>query len=299
MRSQSTNNLKQIALGFHNYADSHDGGFPYMVDFGPGSPTGAMVQSIFFQVLPYVEQGNLYQSVPQPNTQAELYAAAKTTVKVFVSPADGSNPSGRNPQNPGVVITAGAAFVPPGYPTMYSSTDWATMSYAANGLLWQNSLRTSLTQFSDGMSNTILLAERAQSCGGVGNLWAMSDLPPEHPTFATTWQGAAIGNKISPALPLQTASGDTIAFTAQPILVLNGSTPGAPPAGANGRPIVPFQTAPRASECDPRVPQTPHTGGMLIALCDGSVRVAAPQMSQFTFWAACTPAGGEVLGDDW
>jgi hypothetical protein len=38
---------------------------------------------------------------------------------------------------------------------------------------------------------------------------------------------------------------------------------------------------------------------MLVALCDGSVRTVAPTVSQYTFWAACTPAGGEVLGSDW
>jgi hypothetical protein len=47
------------------------------------------------------------------------------------------------------------------------------------------------------------------------------------------------------------------------------------------------------------LPQTPHAGGMLVALGDGSVRSVAPSISQYTFWSAVTPAGGEVLGSDW
>jgi len=45
--------------------------------------------------------------------------------------------------------------------------------------------------------------------------------------------------------------------------------------------------------------QTPHRIGTLVALVAGSVRQIAPGISPTTFWAAVTPAGGEVLGSDW
>ena len=45
--------------------------------------------------------------------------------------------------------------------------------------------------------------------------------------------------------------------------------------------------------------QTPLRIGILVALVDGSVRQIAPGISPTTFWAAVTPAGGEVLGSDW
>ena len=62
----------------------------------------------------------------------------------------------------------------------------------------------------------------------------------------------------------------------------------------------PYQLAPRgAIPCDPRFPQTPHVGGMLAGLGDGSVRTVAPTISQWTFAAACTPAGQETLPSDW
>jgi prepilin-type N-terminal cleavage/methylation domain-containing protein/prepilin-type processing-associated H-X9-DG protein len=60
-----------------------------------------------------------------------------------------------------------------------------------------------------------------------------------------------------------------------------------------------FQTTPSQQECDPALAQTPHTGGINVALADGSVRNVSKKVSGQTFWYACTPAGGEVLGADW
>jgi hypothetical protein len=56
---------------------------------------------------------------------------------------------------------------------------------------------------------------------------------------------------------------------------------------------------PIGDECDWAIPQTPFPNGMSVALADGSVRTISPRVSPETFWAAVTPAGGEVLGNDW
>jgi hypothetical protein len=47
------------------------------------------------------------------------------------------------------------------------------------------------------------------------------------------------------------------------------------------------------------VATSPHTAGINAALGDGSVRFVAAGISGNTWWAACTPRGGEVLGNDW
>ena len=60
-----------------------------------------------------------------------------------------------------------------------------------------------------------------------------------------------------------------------------------------------FQVMPSLADCNPRVAQTPHANGMLVALADGSVRTLAPGISPATYWGAVTPNGGEVLGNDW
>jgi hypothetical protein len=38
---------------------------------------------------------------------------------------------------------------------------------------------------------------------------------------------------------------------------------------------------------------------MQVGLADGSVRTLSQGMSAATWWAGCTPSGGEVLGSDW
>jgi prepilin-type processing-associated H-X9-DG protein len=61
----------------------------------------------------------------------------------------------------------------------------------------------------------------------------------------------------------------------------------------------PPQFQPRAADCNPARAQTPFSGGINVALADGSVRPVASQISGATWWAACTPNGDEVLGSDW
>jgi prepilin-type N-terminal cleavage/methylation domain-containing protein len=58
-----------------------------------------------------------------------------------------------------------------------------------------------------------------------------------------------------------------------------------------------FQVAPSIAACNPALPQTPHSGGMLVALMDGSVRQLSPTISPTTFWGAVTPNGREALND--
>jgi type II secretory pathway pseudopilin PulG len=62
---------------------------------------------------------------------------------------------------------------------------------------------------------------------------------------------------------------------------------------STGRP----QIKPEPKACDPSVPQSPHSVSQ-VGMADGSVRALSPQISLQTWWAACTPAGGEVLGSD-
>jgi prepilin-type N-terminal cleavage/methylation domain-containing protein len=63
--------------------------------------------------------------------------------------------------------------------------------------------------------------------------------------------------------------------------------------------IAKFQVQPSQVECNPALPQTAHSGGIQAALADGSVRVVSRDITAQTWYFACTPAGGEVLGSDW
>src|SRR3977135_1608701 len=56
--SKCQNNLKQIALGLHNYHDAN-GKLPYGVDQG----SGKNYMSFLVNILPYMEQQNIYNAL--------------------------------------------------------------------------------------------------------------------------------------------------------------------------------------------------------------------------------------------
>ena len=142
----------------------------------------------------------------------------------------------------------------------------------------------------DGTSNTVLFGERYQVCGVTPMLWGAGSYGSATPSFAF----------LSPSENYQTGlfAPDT-PLRLDEIGRVYGKVGENYPAPGLETKAVPFQVQPRAGDCDSSLPQTAHSGGMTVALGDGSVRTVGRGVSQWTFWAACTPAGGEVLGNDW
>jgi hypothetical protein len=60
-----------------------------------------------------------------------------------------------------------------------------------------------------------------------------------------------------------------------------------------------FQVAPPRDSASVFLPQALTPDGINVGLGDGSVRNLSPRISSETFYAACTPNGNEVLGNDW
>jgi prepilin-type N-terminal cleavage/methylation domain-containing protein len=244
LRLQSQNNLKQIILATHNYADSNSGHLPFLLGHGG--------DSLFFNLLPYIEHGNYYVEV-----KGGLRSnSSDFTVSQYISPAD---------------------------PTMISDSG-GLASYAANAQVFKG-IPHLPRSFRDGTSNTIAFAEHyAFNCQTMQFNWHYG-IPPQfdHDLHRATF--ADFDPTISPYDPNQ----DDV----YPV------TTGNPPTSVGSLANLTFQTRPRIADCDPRLPQTPHSGGMLVALADGSVRVLGSDMSAATFWAAVTPSGGEQLGEDW
>lgn len=171
------------------------------------------------------------------------------------------------------------AYIDPADPTL-PMPPTGVSSYAANALVFAP--RTRLVNLTDGMSNTIAYADHyANACGGVEFMWL------ENESWAVD----------PPALGVQLVRRAT--FADQMMGDVYPVTAGNPVDSHASVPGLTFQVRPNLKECDPRLAQTPHTGGLLVALCDGSVRSLAPGMAETTYWAAVTPAGGEVLGSDW
>jgi hypothetical protein len=128
------------------------------------------------------------------------------------------------------------------------------------------------TSFRDGQSNTIILTEHyALNCNNTQFFWIVTSSPR---TFR-------IENVDYTARRSSFADvGDVV------------PNPTAPPT-------LTFQIRPRIADCNPRIPQSPFSGGLLAGMGDGSVKFVSPGVSSATFWGAVTPAGGETLGSDW
>jgi prepilin-type N-terminal cleavage/methylation domain-containing protein len=289
-RIQCSNNLKQIGLALHNYNDTN-GRLPSLVDVGPGSPTGAHLQSLFYLLLPHIEQDNVCRLYDRNDpTTSYTFSVASKFIKVYLCPSDPK--TGDNTPEGGFWWNAPNPLPPPF--KNYFTGSWAFSNYAANGLVFGRNNARLASSFTDGMSNTMVMAERFQFC----------DSSWENANYYTNWAWGTYGdNNGSVAAFGFIGPGSWITGMVAPVLPLPAN-PNAPiplrlnnPSGPILTKPVAFQVRPR--QCDAHLAQTWHTGGMPVTLGDGSVRILSSGMSQWTFWAACTPAGGEVLGNDW
>lgn len=170
-------------------------------------------------------------------------------------------------------------YLSPVDPTLKPFDDRAGVaSYAYNARVFVYSRSrpstSNISGITDGLSNTIFLTEHyAFNCNGSQFSW-FEALDP-----FTSWNPVL---QINSTLRRSSFAdvGDVVPDPVSP-------------------PTLTFQVRPAIADCDPRVPQTPYAGGLLVGLGDGSVRLLNPGISPATFWAAVTPAEGEVLGNDW
>ncbi|MDZ4683509.1 MAG: DUF1559 domain-containing protein [Planctomycetaceae bacterium] len=153
-RTQCKNNLKQIGLALHNYHDTFTV-FPPTICVGPGD---GGEWSLPARILPYVDQGNVYNVVDfsrdynQTSTQFPFGVKAMR-VPFLLCPSD---PNDRQ--------RLAAAGVPEHYPLCYTANlgtwfifDPVTRQFG-DGSFGPNS-RTSARDFTDGMSNTLCFSE--------------------------------------------------------------------------------------------------------------------------------------------
>jgi type II secretory pathway pseudopilin PulG len=224
-RAQSTNNLKQLALALHGVNDTYRKLPPVVGNFP--AQTHDKRGTLFFHILPYLEQNAIYRLAQGDVTVNGTYAFR---IPSYESPEDKSAP-------------------PDG---LYKGF-LATTSYAANWMVFRHEDGGTASiprTFRDGTSNTMVFAERYQMCHGNPCAWGYSSLYYWAPMFAYYSKGK-------------------------------------------------FQHMPSQDQCDPALPQSFASGGIHVALGDGSVRSVQDQISPQTWWYATDPSDGMVLGPDW
>jgi prepilin-type N-terminal cleavage/methylation domain-containing protein len=166
-------------------------------------------------------------------------------------------------------------FVNPSDPTMTEQGIQVGMcSFPANALAFQGISPTVPNSFPDGTTNTIMFAEHYgyQRGGPTDGFY--------YHTFFTF-----LGHRAT------FADDGPFPYVLFADVVPHASGPGGSVPGKT------FQVAPTLKESDPTIPQTPHRGGMSVALADGSLRTINKSISENTFWALVTPNRGELISD--
>jgi prepilin-type N-terminal cleavage/methylation domain-containing protein len=287
-RTQCSNNLKQIGLGVHNYHGTYKilppAQYWNRAQFGwnpmgnPSVSPSGMQGTIFFLILPYLEQQNLVtlaaNSTGNPAGYPQGLYVANQVVNLFLCPADTSKWS-----------NADQYFTPTNCTNIGGRT-CALSNYAANCVAFNPKNPGSITTgWPDGSSNVVTFAERYNNCGihnnDAGPGWgSLADGP-----FPGPWGSGPL-------------FGQSTWYNGQ-YPGFGGTGTGSPPTADFYYGNVPFQIAPAQAQADAFVTQTGHSGAMQIGLGDGSVRSISGGVSLNTWKLACMPNDGAALGSDW
>jgi hypothetical protein len=239
--------------------------------------------STFWAILPYLEQKNLYETLPTGKASNYFNSVNTTTprpvtVSVYRCPSDYSG-----------IKKDGTG----------TASNWNLNSYSANGLIFFTDRANSYpraAECTDGTSNTVMFVEHLALCrnpaGGNSatdgrNVWPATNLTTGDsivywPRMATSSSfGAALpggfGTQYSTAMIPDPANGNISSYRVPQA---------APTVGATGT-------------CNPLTASGGHASAVVIGICDGSTRTVSPNISLRTWNAALTPNLGETLGGDW
>lgn len=254
-RLQTNNNLRQCALGVHGYHDNYRR-IPGASTPWPNEPE--KLASLWFHILPYVEQDGVYKQ--------RSIDAIVPQYQAFNDPSS-SDPKG--------VVSFAANIRVVGRKTLLDNlqpVDEPGRSLEVPAGVLHSGLN--FGTIPDGTSNVILLTTRYSNCAA-----------------QKTWYAAdALGNCSLGQLPSPGVGG------------FMGAGSHSSPAAENGDITMMFQLAPKPNRCLPQSAVFGHsfsTGGMSVAMGDGSVRNVRPDLSPLTFSQALCPADKAALGPDW
>jgi prepilin-type N-terminal cleavage/methylation domain-containing protein len=259
-RMSCSNNLKQIGLAVHNYASANQDKLPGL---SPYTATGSSptFDTFWGQLLPYMEQGNIYALV----AGAPIYNLTTQVVKPYTCPSDTTLSAGLMANGGFANQYAGTSYAP-NY-QMYGAV--VNSVAGGGGTVSTYTAKYTIGNIPDGTSNTVSVAERFAS----------------FPAFTSN------GN--SPWLPYTLNTGSTLfypysSYFADPNYLPSATAPTYQP-----------QVSARPVSANPYSPSSAHAGSLQVALMDGSVRGITSGVSALTWSYAVFPADGFPMPSDW
>jgi prepilin-type N-terminal cleavage/methylation domain-containing protein len=310
VRTQCQNNVKQMVLAVHNYHDANGTLPPY------AATMGNTYGSAHFFLLPYVEQGAVYQQANVGGVTAS-FNVRTTAIKTYYCPADSSTANGQftgDDLNNARLSANGVGYGVSNYAINAQVATAKIMRDSSNNIRAVGAEGT-LQGIPDGTSNTVLFAERMGHCRGPNypapapapnlsdasfsyGIWARgpknttnsnwSSDTSQAANFDTWWDQPAFDQPLSSA----TNPGPRSDPNFRQNWVGSGSSgPVTNPGGIQGNVV------PRA--CDYRRLNALHGNVMTAGLADGSVRAISSSINPITWQLACSPADGKPLGADW
>jgi prepilin-type N-terminal cleavage/methylation domain-containing protein/prepilin-type processing-associated H-X9-DG protein len=291
-RIQCANNLHQIALANMNYESSFKVFLP-----GVGK-NGCCWGTWMIPALPYMEQDNLYKiyvnfggldPLPRYSTGANVNVANKR-LKSFTCPSDVPQMWGSLTKHNYVLNAGNTTFYQVNLPLGCTGGPGCTMFGGAPFGWYENSDLVNdstfpwtsppsdptqgkmgrprkIAEITDGTSNTLMASETIQG--------RQNDLR------GFTWWGGGAG--FTTYLPPNSTQRDVVTGG----ICVSLTTP-----------LMPCTTTSTASAARLMGARSLHTGGVNVALCDGSTRFISNSISYNTWQALGTAAGGDLLGVD-
>jgi len=262
-RLSCKNNLKQIALGMHQF-ESTFGKLPPGYEYAADPQGNRRGYSWGAWLLPFMELKNIHAQI---DFDQPVYAVANTKVRakhlpIFLCPSDTISPIGFvEMQNESYAMACYVANF--GTPDLDIDQEQAWGSLNALGpfeSMWGPFYRNSTTPFkqiTDGLSHTLMIGERQN-----GPFRSPSTGP--HFEYETTWIGAVRDHD--------------------------------DPADDHGHMVL-FQTGnpPNASTSDDRDVSAPHAGIAQFLFCDGSVHAVREEIDLEVYRALGTMNQGETV----
>lgn len=268
-RAQSQNNLKQMSLAVSNFVGTYNGqmppGYGEFPQNGSGGWEGNQAEAtIFFHILPFIEQTNLWNAGTTDSSGGKLsmqleWANVPRVVKTYLAPADPTLPAA-----PTVDLVS------------YRYNDWVFFSPPGNVVNWNNASYPS--SISDGTSNTIFFVE-AYSLTGQGGQGGSQNagIGQGYGVPGWTWYWASRYEGCEQVGP---------GYLAQQGYPYPFTPPGTPYESITSNP----QTC---------LPNALTAAGCQAGLADGSVRMVSTGVSNNTWYLASHPQDGLPLPSDW